>query len=138
MRWIDKDREIMESSVMCIPERVREIDPDYRVVRNHAKHRFEIHHMKQIDGTFSLLVPFDELDNRTVQLVRETRIERSKILMEQMEKENLRLENEIKNKAKDYTDSVIKDIHDYVAPKGVVDTVPEDASILKDIGGELM
>ena len=89
--WIDKDREVIESNVFDIPQRLREIDADYFVVYNHSIRQFEVHHKGQ-DETYCLSIPYPELDVRTLHRVRETRVERSKIILEQLIKDELKRE----------------------------------------------
>lgn len=125
--WIDEDREVVESNVYHIPERLREIDPGYFVVYNHKDKEFEVHHKEQIGGTFCLSIPYPELDYRTIQRVRETRIERARIIMEQMEIAQEAREKAAYDKILDETGEKLKEIHRYVAPKGVADTIPDDA-----------
>ena len=58
-----------------IAKRLREIDPDYRVWYSYRRHKYEIHNVGQRGGTYALTVPYGELDERTLRLVRRTRAE---------------------------------------------------------------
>ena len=81
----------MNTNVFFIPERLREIDEGYFVVRNHQTKQFEIHHSGQLHNTYCLTVPFDELDERTIRLVRKTRICNLEKLLDEMEEHNRKL-----------------------------------------------
>lgn len=71
-----------------IAARLKEIDPRYEVYRNHTKRRFEIH----ADGALQIAVPFARLDARTLDLVRETRIENADALLARLERHNAKVE----------------------------------------------
>lgn len=80
----------ISTDVLDIAARIKEIDPRYEVFRNLDKRRFEIHAC----GALQLAVPFDRLDARTLELVKETRVENADKLFERMEEFNARVEKE--------------------------------------------
>ena len=82
------------TNVFLIPERLRELDAGYFVLRNHETKQFEIHHREQPHNTYCLTVPYDELDERTLVLVRKTRIFNLDKLLSQMDKNNQRIFDE--------------------------------------------
>ena len=81
--------EKITSDVLDIASRL-EIDPRYEVYRNLNKHRFEIHAC----GALQIAVPFARLDERTLSLVRETRVENADELLSRLEKQNAQKERE--------------------------------------------
>lgn len=83
----------LTTNVYFIPERLREIDPDYFVVRNHRKKCFEIHHRSQPHTTYCLTVPYEELDQRALALVRKTAVSNLDKLLTEMDKHNQKLED---------------------------------------------
>jgi len=129
--WIDQYREVVESNVFCIPERLKEIDPGYFVVFNHKTKQFEVHHNKQIGGTLCLNIPYPELDYRTIELVRETRVERASQIWEQIKRDEIRREIEaekaIKKALDDQVTPKLKEIHRYVNTHESYETIPDDA-----------
>lgn len=86
----------LTTNVYCIPERLKEIDPGYFVVRNHEKRTFEIHHRHQPHTTYCLTVPYEELDCRTLELVRKTAVSNLERLLAEMDRHNQKLEREAK------------------------------------------
>lgn len=78
----------IESDTYFISSRIKEIDPDYFIVYNEGKHRFEVHNAAQGQSTYALTLPFEELDARTLNLVEKTRIANKDKLIEEMEREN--------------------------------------------------
>ena len=77
---------MIEGDIYYIGSRLREIDPDYFLVRRGAK--IEVHNRGQRGGTYALTVPFDTLDARTVEWVRRTRAERAADFLREQAREN--------------------------------------------------
>ncbi len=127
MPWIDKNREVVTTSLYHIPERLREIDPAYFVVRNHSTKQWEVHHSGQIGNTLAVNIQFDELDARTIDLVRSTSIQYATNLFREMDRKNEKIENDILKDAIDVAEQKTKELHRYLDPKGVVETPPDDA-----------
>lgn len=125
--WLDPDREIIETNVYHIPERLREIDPDYFVVYNHKEHRFEVHHWGQKDNTLAVIIPYDELDARTIERVRATRIEYIDRIIAEIDKNNERIAKSRLNTHLDRNGQILKDMHKYVTTHESKETIPDDA-----------
>lgn len=87
---------IIKNDLFDIDKRLKEIDRGYFAVYNFRKKRFEVHHSGQ-KNTYCLTVPYDALDERTVRLVRKTRLERMEQLQKEIERENAKKEKEIRN-----------------------------------------
>ena len=77
-----------------IARRLREIDPDYRVWYSYRKHKYEIHNVGQRGDTYALTVPYGELDERTLRLVRRTRAENAAEFIREIERKNAALRKE--------------------------------------------
>lgn len=58
-----------------VVQRVKQINNKYRVFRNKKKNRFELYFQNGLNLEFELVIPFDELDYRTVDLVLKSRVE---------------------------------------------------------------
>ncbi len=82
------------TNVYFIPERLRELDEGYFVLRNHQTKQFEIHHRDQPHNTYCLTVPYPELDERTLHLVQKTRIANIEKLLSEMEENNRKIAEE--------------------------------------------
>lgn len=118
----------MKSNVFKIPERLKEIDKSYFVIYNTMIDKYEVHSTENKDGdTYCLTLPYDELDSRSIDYVRKTRVENARIIWEEMKRNNEKLEIEKAKQFKDYIDVTAREIHKYVAPKGDIDTIPDDA-----------
>lgn len=79
------------TNVFLIPERLRELDEGYFVLRNHETKQFEIHHSGQPYNTYCLSVPYEELDERTLNFVRKTMICHAEKLLAEMEEHNQKI-----------------------------------------------
>ncbi len=85
------DKTPVVTNVFLIPERLRELDEGYFVLRNHETQKFEIHHSGQPHNTYCLTVPYGELDERTLHLVQKTRICNAEKLLSEMEEHNRKI-----------------------------------------------
>ena len=74
------------SDLYSIADRLKEIDNGYFIFYSYKNERYEVHNKSQRGQTLSLVLPYKTLDERTVRLVRKTRSERMKSLIEEMEK----------------------------------------------------
>ena len=90
---------MIEEDLFDISHRLKEIDDGYFLVFNFLNDRYEVHHMRQ-KNTFQFSVPYKELDCRTLKLACETRVERLKDLLRQMEQENAALEQRLETAQK--------------------------------------
>lgn len=103
------------SNVCCIPERLRQVDPALFVVLNTKTNRFEVHSLNNIGNTFSLLVPFSELDARIEEHVKKYDLRRhGKRIYREIEAKNEEreraLEREQANRARILADELHKPV----------------------------
>lgn len=86
-------RFIVSHDVYEISKRIKDIDRYYYIVYDTSKTCYEIHNSSQIDSTYCLTIPYNQLDDRTLQYVRETSSANIEIILEKIEKENKLREN---------------------------------------------
>lgn len=91
---------VIEDDLFGVCARLKSIDDGYFVFRNYKTGRFEVHNRKDTP-TLCLVLPYETLDERTVRHVLYTRAERVRIIVEQMERENAKLEQRRKTAAVD-------------------------------------
>ena len=72
--------------------RLRSVNDDYRLYYNAKKGRYEVHSAKR--QRLQFIVPYDELDARTVEYARYSRVENAKRIFEDIEKHNSKLEQQ--------------------------------------------
>lgn len=103
----------VESDVMDIIKQLKKMDKNYFVMFNPRTQQYELHNAEQRDATLSLNLPFDELDQRTIDYAQKYRIENAKKIIAEMEAHNLKLEIEKEDKCKDAQREVFKDVYTY-------------------------
>ena len=135
LMYIDKYREIIKSSVHRIPERLKQIDTKYFIVRNHQTCEFEVHHSGQAYNTLALNIPYQELDERILEKVRSTRIEYINEILKDMDNNNEKLEIEKDRKMNEVTETVTKDIYRYLKSHESKETIDEDSEYCKKAVG---
>jgi hypothetical protein len=119
---------IIDDDLYSISKRIRKIDPEYFILLNRISGKYEVHHMGQPPGeTYCLTVPYDELDERTLKLVRETRIERLHELIEKMHADNDKIDRDKDTYFKDYTKWVNTEIYRYVCTHESKETIDDGA-----------
>lgn len=62
---------ILDTSVLKIPERLAEYDPNMFICRNLTRGAFEVHSLRNQGDTHALDIPWNKLDGRTLELVAE-------------------------------------------------------------------
>ena len=84
-------REIVDD-MFGVARRLKAIDDGYFVFLNYATGKFEVHNRNESPNTLCLVLPYETLDERTVNRVLYTRAERVEKLMADMEKNNEKAE----------------------------------------------
>ena len=76
-----------------ISSRLRGVNDDYRLYYNPQKGRYEVHSAKR--GKLQFVVPYDELDARTVEYALYSRVENAELVFRDIERNNRRLNETI-------------------------------------------
>ena len=84
-------RYIIKEDVFDVSSRIKEIDPDYFIVRNYKTEKFELHAKNKRGGSLCLVLPYERLDARTLTYARRTRSQRAKELMAEVQAANKKL-----------------------------------------------
>lgn len=79
---------LVKDDLFHIAKRLRQIDSRYKVYFNRKYKRFEIH----AQGAMQIALPFDRLDERSVEYARKTRVENLEKLVREIEEDNARAE----------------------------------------------
>lgn len=83
-----------------ISGRLKSIDSGYKIFFNCKLSRFEIHNTKQNGNSLCLVLPFDQLDSRTVELVKATACSRIEEILSEVENKNNYLNNQTLSQTK--------------------------------------
>jgi len=81
---------IIKNDLYDIGKRIKEIDKDYFIAYSYKKQRLEVHNSNQKGGSFCLVIPYDRLDSRTIDLILRTKCENVKRVFDDIEKGNER------------------------------------------------
>ena len=82
-----------------ISKRIKNIDRNYYIVYNTSSGKFEVHSSNQMGNSYCLTVPYDCLDERTLNHVRKTQIANLFDILEQIENDNEQKESTEKSRA---------------------------------------
>ena len=85
--------------VYNISNRIKRIDRNYYVLFNTSTERYEIHNSSQIGSSYCLTIPFNELDERTLNYVYQTSSDNIDNILEKIENDNNIRESAIKTSA---------------------------------------
>lgn len=86
------DRKIeITNDVFDVARRIKEIDDGYFVLFDLATGRFEVHNRRQRPNTLCFVLPYDTLDCRAIDKVRETRVENVKKRLAELDEFNEKL-----------------------------------------------
>lgn len=80
-----------------ICQRLKEIDRSYFVMFDLEKKNYQLHSSEQRGNSYCLTFPFDCLDARAVEHARKTRVENEEKIIEEIDRENKRLEKKLIN-----------------------------------------
>ena len=99
----------IKSNVFHIPERLKEIDPTLFTFWNNKKQRIEIHCSENFGNTLYMVVPFNELDSRIVDHVRQNMRLREYGMLRAIEENNRRLEEQNERERKEWIKDVVNE-----------------------------
>ena len=74
-----------------IVNKIKEIDSKYRVFRNIYKHRYEIYYQNGLNLNLELIVPYNNLDYRTINLLNKSKVENADLLFSEVDLHNEKL-----------------------------------------------
>lgn len=98
------------TNVYAIPERVFEYDPEFFVVYNSDREKFEIHNLSHYPNTYALTVPYKELDVRALRFLWRNDIRvHGKAIFERVEASDARAEKAKEREWKNWVEDVAKE-----------------------------
>ncbi len=114
------------SHALDIPARLKALRGSWFVMLNTRTQRFEIHDSAQSGGTLACVLPFDELDARTVAYARRYRVERLAETAREVDAFNERLEREAESAHLDRAADRTREALHYLRNKTDTDTIPKE------------
>ena len=100
----------IESDVFDIVKRVKEIDDGYFIVYDTDKLKFELHNYYQFN-TYCLTIPFDDIDDRILELIYLSSVTNIDKIIEDIDKNNIAIENNNTQSMKEYGDYILREIY---------------------------
>ncbi len=82
----------IKNDAYFISQRLKDIDQSYYLVFNVIKGKYEVHSSRQAGCSYCLTSPYEGLDERLIELTRQTRSENIKHLLAKIDEENAKLE----------------------------------------------
>lgn len=108
---------LITDSVHNIPNRVRSINDDYRIYYNKPLARYELHSVGMRQG-LQMVLPFGQLDKRTVDYINNTRIEKQLQKIKAMDEYNAELQAKRNNAILDKAEHKVKSLMLYLKNGG--------------------
>ncbi len=103
---------VVTNDVFDIARRVKEIDKSYRIIFDNRVAKFKLY--GDPNNSYILTLPFSRLDARTVEYVRQTRIERIDAIIAEIDASNMALETAAKKEAMNATEEQLYESADKV------------------------
>lgn len=101
---------VIENDVYNIAKRIKYIDRDYFIVYNTSKENYEIHNKSQIGSTYCVTIPYNTLDERTLDFVYKTQSKNIEEILCKIENENKLHENAEKSRVFLQLNESVKDM----------------------------
>ena len=99
----------LSHDVYEISKRIKNIDRDYFMVYDTSSRKFEVHNSAQADTTYCLTLPFNQLDERTLNYVAKTRSVNIEKILEEIEKDNKIQESKVKRETLSEMEELVSD-----------------------------
>ena len=122
----DKERVAVTSDALDIVRRLKEIDPDYFVMLNRTTQRFEVH-IRGESCTLGCELPFDALDARAIEYVREHHSSRIADIIRAIDEAHARREAEAERRLQE-AHRRFEDGVKYLYNKRTMDEFPDEAA----------
>ena len=84
----------IQNDLFDIASRLKSINENYRVYYNKSADRYEVHNISQRPNTLAFVVPYGELDARTVDYARYTAVQNAQKVLKEMEESNKKVQKE--------------------------------------------
>lgn len=102
-----KNQIVIDSDNLFILERLKEIDKSYFIIFNLIRKKYEVHSSSQKGNSYCFTIPYNTLDERTIEYARKTRIERRDEVIKEMDRENEKREKNLYKQAVDQLKEVL-------------------------------
>ena len=104
---------LITDSVCDIPQRLKEYDKSFFIVFNRQNNKYEVHSTDNLFDTYCLTVPYDELDERTIWLVKknDTKNKGAYEIEKELNEHNNKVEAQKEKEQKKWIDDVARETY---------------------------
>jgi hypothetical protein len=121
-----KDRIPVLSNVYDIPVRLKEVNGDFFIMFNTRNQKFEVHDKSQPFTTLACVLPFDELDQRSIAYVRERYHVDVQDLAAEIERYNDDLDRRQQAELIDKANYKCREAFNYLKNNSHTDSIPQE------------
>jgi len=121
-----KDHIPVLTHTMDIPVRLKEVNRDFFIMLNTKSQKFEIHCKSQPYDTLACVLPFDTLDERTIEYARKYSSARTEIITREIDEFNERLNKKKQQETIDKANYKMKEAYNYLKNNRTTDHIPEE------------
>ena len=119
-----KDRIPVLINIYDIPVRLKQVNRDFFVMFNTRIQKYEVHCSSQPFDTLACVLPFDELDARALEYVRQYSRERTERLAEEIERYNEELDRKEQAALIDKASYKCREAFNYLKNNSHTDAIP--------------
>ena len=102
----------IESDVFDVSKRIKEIDENYFIMFNLNNNKYELHCASQ-PNTYCFSYPYDDLDERFIDMIYKTNITNIDNIIEQIDNNNAKIENNVNSSVKDKSNFMLREIYNF-------------------------
>lgn len=102
----------IESDTFDIVERIKDIDENYFLLFDLEKEKFELHNKSQANS-YCFTYPYDNLDNRMLNLIYKSSVGFIDKIMEDIDRNNCKIERNNMEKVKSDADYMFREIYNF-------------------------
>jgi hypothetical protein len=122
----DRDHVPVTSHALDIPIRLKELNGAFFVMFNVRTQRYEVHCATQPFDTLACTLPFDQLDARAIEYVREHSVERLETIAREIEEHNEKLVKRAEEEAIDKANYKMREAFNYLKNNSKTDSIPKE------------
>lgn len=122
----DKDHVPVTSHAMDIPIRLKELNGAFFVMFNVRTQKYEIHCADQPFETLACVLPFDQLDARSIEYVREHSAGRLETIAREIDEYNEKLVKRAEEAALDKANYKMREAFNYLKNNSKTDSIPKE------------
>ena len=102
----------IESDVFDVSKRIKEIDENYFIMFNLNNNKYELHCASQ-PNTYCFSYPYEDLDERFIDMIYKTNIANIDNIIEQIDNNNAKIENNVNSSVKDKSNFMLREIYKF-------------------------